>query len=103
MKHLPIMLLLMLGLSGLFVAAPSMSDEDHQQARRLKELGEILPLEQILIKAKAKQPGRVIEVELKNEDGRHVYEVELLNESGEVWELYFDAVTGELIKREREN
>jgi len=103
MKRLPIMLLLMLGLSGLFVTAPSMSDEDHQQARRLKELGEILPLEQILIKAKARQPGRVIEVELENEDGRHVYEVVFLNEQGEVWEVYFDAVSGEFVKHERED
>jgi len=93
----------LVGLSGLFVLTPGLSDEDHQQARRLKELGEILPLEHIIKAAKARQPGRVIEVELENKEGRHVYEVELLNERGEVWELYFDAATGELIKRERED
>ena len=103
MKLLPIMFALVLGLSGVFVSIPGLSDEDHQQARRLKALGEILPLEQILTAAKAEQSGRVIEVELKNKHGRHVYEVELLNTHGEVWELYFDAATGELIKREREN
>jgi len=102
MKRLSIVLLL-LGVSGLFVLTPGLSEEDHQQARRLKELGEILPLEHIIKVAKAEQPGRVIEVELKNKDGRHVYEVELLNAHGEVWELYFDAATGELIKRERED
>ncbi|VAW93855.1 hypothetical protein MNBD_GAMMA19-1854 [hydrothermal vent metagenome] len=102
MRRLFVVVLLM-GLSGLFVLTPGLSDEDHQQARRLKELGEILPLEQIIKAAKARQPGRVIEVELENKDGRHVYEVELLNARGEVWELYFDAATGELIKRERED
>ncbi len=102
MKRLSIVLSLMLGVSGLFVLTPGLSDEDYQQARRLKELGEILPLEQIIKVARARQPGRVLEVELENKDGRHVYEVELLNMQGEVWELYFDAATGELIKRERE-
>ncbi|HHI92283.1 MAG TPA: hypothetical protein ENK04_02040 [Gammaproteobacteria bacterium] len=100
MRRLSIVLLL---LSGLFVLTPGLSDEDHQQARRLKELGEILPLEQIIEIARAKQPGRVIEVELKNKSGRHVYEVELLDMRGGVWELYFDAATGELIKREQED
>ncbi len=103
MKRLSIVSLLMLGLSGLFVLTPGLSDEDHQQARRLKDLGEILPLEQIIKAAKAKQSGRVIEIELENKDGRYLYEVELLNARGEVWELYFDATTGQLIKHERED
>jgi len=102
MKRLSIVLML-LGLLGLFVLTPGMSDEDHQEARRLMELGEILPLEEILKAARAEQSGRVIAVELENKKGRHVYEVELLNAQGEVWELYFDAKTSELIKRERED
>jgi len=103
MKRVSIVLSLALGLSGLFVLTPGVSDEDHQQARRLKESGEILPLEQIIRAAKAGQSGRVIGVELENKNGRYVYEVELLNTQGEVWELYFDATTGELVKRERED
>jgi uncharacterized membrane protein YkoI len=102
MKRLSI-ILLMLGLSGLLFATPGMSDEDHKEARRLKELGAILPLEQILEIARAEQPGRVIAVEMEDEDGRHVYEVEMLDENGEVWELYFDAATGKFIKRGRED
>jgi uncharacterized membrane protein YkoI len=103
MKRMPIILLLMLGLSSLLVSTPSMSDEDHEEARRLKELGEILPLEQILKAAKAEQPGRVISVEMEDEDGLHVYEVEILDKGGEVWELYFDAATGTLVKRGKED
>ncbi len=93
-----VMLFLLLSLLPVFVSA----DEDHEQARRLKEAGEILPLQKIIKKAQVEHPGRVIEVEFKNEDGRHVYEVELLDADGEVWELYFDAASGELIKREQE-
>ena len=81
----------------------ALADDDHEQARQLKELGHILPLEKILKAAQAEHPGRVIEVELDDDDGRYVYEIELLDEHGEVWELYFDASTGKLIKRERED
>lgn len=103
MKRVHILLLMILGLSGLLLATPGFSDEDHKEARRLKELGEILPLEQILESAKIEQPGRVISVEMEDEDGRHVYEVEILDKSGEVWELYFDAATGKLVKRKKED
>lgn len=90
---------LLLGVLSAFVLA----DEDHEQARRLKEAGEILPLQQIIKKAKSIQQGRVIDVEFENEDGLYVYEVEMLDSAGEVWELYFDAATGELVKRGRED
>jgi len=97
------MFVVMLGLSGLLVSAPVVSDEDHQQARRLKEMGEILPLEKILEAARAEHPGQVIAVELESDDGRHVYEVQILDAHGEVWELYFNAANGRLIKREKED
>ena len=103
MKHLPITLFLLLGLFVGAVAADDAADEDHEQARRLKELGKILPLEQIIKAAQVEHPGRVIEVDLEKEDGRHIYEVELLDAHGEVWELQFDAASGKLIKRERED
>jgi len=92
-------IVLLLGLTP--VLAPA--DDDHERARQLKELGQILPLQQILKSAQAEHPGRVIEVELDDDDGRYVYEIELLDEHGEVWELYFDATNGKLIKRERED
>jgi len=87
----------------LALATVAIGDEDHEQARRLREAGEILPLEQVLKAARAAQPGRVIGVELENDDGRHVYEVELLDERGQVWELYFDAASGALVERKRED
>ena len=90
-------------LLGLFSTAFALSDEDHEQARRLKESGQILPLEQIIKAAQAEHPGRVIEVDLKSKGGRHIYEVELLGVDGEVWEFNFDATSGELIKRKRED
>lgn len=94
-----VMFFLVLGLLPVFAVA----EEGHEQARRLKEAGEILPLQQIIKQAQAEHPGRVIEAELDNRDGLHVYEVELLDAHGEVWELLLDAATGKLIKRERDD
>lgn len=104
MRRLQTVLFLMLGLFvQLAVQTVVQADEDHDQARRLKESGQVLPLEQIIKAAQREHPGRVIEVELESEDGRHVYEVELLDARGEVWELYFDAASGALIKREKDD
>lgn len=108
MKRLAITPFMLLGLfvaslAAITVAADVVADDDHEQARRLKESGQILSLEQILKAARSVHSGRVLEVELDNEKGRYVYEVELLDEGGEVWELYFDAASGELIKRKRED
>ena len=48
--------------------------------------------------------GRVvIEAELEDERGRRVYELELLGSDGRVYERYYDAVTGELLKEEPED
>ncbi|MBL1277316.1 MAG: PepSY domain-containing protein [Ectothiorhodospiraceae bacterium] len=90
-------------LFSLLMAVFARADVNHDKARQLKDMGEILPLEQILQVARREHPGRVIEVELEKEDGRYVYEVEILDKRGEVWELYFDAASAELIKRKREN
>jgi len=97
------MFCLILGLAILFVTPPVLSDEDHKDARYLQNMGKILPLEKILEAAMAVQPGRVIEVEFEKDGERYVYEVKFRDQDGGVWELYFDAVTGELVKRERED
>ena len=88
-----------LALTGMVMAD---DDHDHDQARRLREAGDILPLETILQRAQARHPGRVLEVELESEHGSHVYEIEILDAQGVVQELYFDAHSGELLKTETE-
>lgn len=73
-------------------------DRDHERAWQLRESGEIMPLEQLLDKVKSY--GRVLEVELESEHGRHVYEIEFLDAQGEVHERYFDAGSGELLPQD---
>lgn len=84
--------LLPLGLS------PAMADDDHLQARRLMELGDVLPLQTILEKYSTDYPGRVIEVELEMKHGQIIYEIEIVNDRGVVHELYIDAENGELLR-----
>ena len=88
-------------LGGLIFSAQA--DFSHQQARELVAAGEILPLQQILDQLEKEQPGRVLEVELDREYGGYIYEIELLDEQGRVWELEFNAESGELIEREQED
>ena len=80
-----------------------LADDDHERARELREAGEILPLETILAKVRALGMGQVLEVDLKKKHGRHVYKIETLDQQGVVWELVFDARTGEQLKQERED
>ena len=81
-----------------FFAWPAAADSDHAAAKRLRESGEILPLEQILERAYKQQPGKVLETELDRERGRYLYEIEVLDANGKVWELKYDARSGELLR-----
>ena len=84
-------------------AIPSAADDDHVNARKLRESGEIMPLEKIIERARAEKTGDVLETELDRENGRYVYEVEIVDEAGQVWEIKLDAKTGKLIKMERDD
>jgi len=76
---------------------------DQEQARSLRQSGDILSLEQILQRAGKLRGGRVLDTELEREDGRYIYEVELVDDRGQVWELKFDGRSGEMLREERED
>lgn len=73
------------------------------EVRQLMEAGDIMPLETLLQDIRQDYPGRIIEIELDEEDDRYVYELEIVDEGGVVWELHLDAGTGELLERQRED
>lgn len=100
-RLLSVMLALLLVISAWTVAADD--DPDHDQARRLRDSGEVLPLVSVIAVIQEQQPGRVLEVELERENGRWVYEIELLAPDGVVMEYEVDASSGELLERERED
>lgn len=86
----------------LLVAMPAHADDD-TRIRQLQRSGEILSLEKIFAAARAVKSGRIVDVDLDKEDGRYVYEIELLDASGRVWEMEFDARTGELLQLEQDD
>jgi uncharacterized membrane protein YkoI len=93
------------GLAVLALALPlaGFAGGDHERARRLVESGDIQPLAAILERARAEQPGRVLEVAIEGKCMGWHYEVEILDAAGRVWELTFDARSGELLTRRSED
>jgi uncharacterized membrane protein YkoI len=86
-----------------FSLSTKLSADDHDKVRDLVKSGNILSLETILDRLKAKSPGRVLEVDLEHKKGRLIYEIEQIDEQGVVKEYSFDATNGELIKEKVEH
>ena len=83
----------------LLPAAPGTADGDHDRARRLRTAGEILPLEDILRRHREREPaGRLLEVELEDDDGRLVYRVEVLGADGALCRYEYDPRSGALLR-----
>jgi uncharacterized membrane protein YkoI len=89
-------LIVAVALAAAPVRADDGDDDDHDEARTLVEAGIIRPLPEIL--AGLALTGRLIEVELDEDDGRWVYELTILHPGGRLQELEVDAVSGALIE-----
>jgi len=83
-------------------ASPMAWAGDHERARALLEQGEILSLSEIMKQASSRVPGKILEVELDEEDGLIVYEIEFLSEQGIIMEMVIDARSGRLISLEED-
>lgn len=95
-------LALAIALAALFAAPAAVADDDdHIEARRLLQRGEILPLNHILQVVQQRVPGDVIEVELDRSSKRGwEYEIKVLTSTGRVLEVDINAHTGEIRKIE---
>lgn len=76
----------------------ALAGDDHDRARAAVQAGRALPLEEIVAKANAAYPGRILDVELEDEDDRLIYEIKTITDDGRVMKLFYDAATGELLK-----
>lgn len=76
---------------------------DYETARELMLSADILPLEEIISRARAVHPGRVLETELERKGDTYIYELEILDQGGRVWEMKYDASTGTLIKDKQDD
>jgi uncharacterized membrane protein YkoI len=75
------------------------SDDDHEQAQRAVQAGEVMPLRSVLERLARDYPGQVLDVELEREDARWVYEIKLLQADGRRIKLKLDARSADLIER----
>jgi len=85
-------------------SAASLADtpvRDHERARTARSSGSYVSLQSILDDAERREHGRVVDVELDEDD--HEYEIEILRADGVVIELEYDARTGALLDREIED
>lgn len=87
-------------LLGAAIGAHGGDDIDYQEARRLVQEGRILPLAEILDRARRAVPGELIKVELELENGAYVYELKILRPDGRVQEVEIDAATANILKIE---
>ncbi|AZY94317.1 MULTISPECIES: PepSY domain-containing protein [Paracoccus] len=93
---------LMLILLPLTLAAQPIAP-DYETARQAVDRGDMLPLEQILARIEALHPGRIVEVELEDEDGLWLYEIEVLTPEGRLIEIELDARTGAILVYEEDD
>ncbi len=86
-------------LSEMQVLAEVKADEVYQ----LKESGKIIPLEELINRVRKDYPGRIIEIDLDDDDGHYVYELELVDDQGIAHELEVDARSGQVLKYEQDD
>lgn len=87
----------------LLLAVPAQAQEqsrDHERARNARSSGTYVALQDILDDALRRESGRVVDVELDEDDDE--YEIEILRPDGVVVELEYDARSGALRDREIE-
>ena len=73
---------------------------DHDRARRAVERGEAKPLSDILLQVRPALGGEVAGVAFHRNAGRWVYEFRVIAAGGQMTEVYVDAGTAEILKRE---
>ena len=72
---------------------------DHDSARHAVEKGEALPLADILARVRPELGGEVVGVGFKRKADRWIYEFRVIA-AGRLDEVYVDAATAEIIRRE---
>src|SRR5688572_5752736 len=93
-----------LGLAAILAPASlaARGHRDHEHARRAVERGEALPLADILARVRADLGGEVVGVSFERKRDRWVYEFKVIGAGGRLTEVYVDATSAEVIKREEQ-
>ncbi len=73
---------------------------DQDRARIAVERDEARPLSEILAKVRPDLGGEIAGIEFRRKSGRWVYEFRILAPTGRMTEVYVDAATANILKRE---
>ena len=95
------------GLSAVAVSVPAPlradRDRDHDLARRAVERGEALPLTDILARVRHDLGGEIVGMSLERNRYRWIYEFKVIGTNAHLAEVYVDAATAEILKREEKD
>jgi len=77
--------------------------DEASETRKAVELSKTtkVPVDQAIKTASEKLPGKIIQAELEEKQGKTVWEVEIVGPDGQVTELHIDANTGAVVGTER--
>ena len=94
----------LLGASALLLTSVGLAmSHDGNEKADVANLSTSVTMEAAIKTATTQFPGKVLEAELENEDGKAVYEVEIVNTSGEIREFEIDAQSGKILNSEQED
>jgi uncharacterized membrane protein YkoI len=91
-------LLLSSAVGGAALADDDEGDDDHERAFNAVESGRARPLAEILNSVRPHIQGEVVGVEFENFEERYVYEFKVVSPSGQLREIYVDALTAEILR-----
>ena len=75
-------------------------ERDSDRARHAVERGEALALADILTRVRSDLGGEIVGVEFERKRDRWVYEFKVIDPGGRLWEVYVDAATADIVRRE---
>ena len=94
--------MIVLGLAAALLPAAALADRerDYDQARHAVERGEALALSDILYRVRSDLGGEVVGMSFERKRDRWIYEFKVIDPAGRLWEVYVDAATAAILKRE---
>ena len=94
--------MIVLGLAAALLPAAAVADRerDYDQARRAVERGEALALSDILYRVRSDLGGEGVGMSFERKRERWIYEFKVIDPAGRLWEVYVDAATAAILKRE---
>lgn len=89
--------IILVALSVLAIAPAATEAQGRNGARRAVESGDARPLGEILPRVRGQYPGRLLDAQLVQRNGRPVYQLRILGDGGQVQVLSVDAQTAEIL------